>query len=128
MELVAIIVILSLIQYFYFAMSAGIARGKYEVEAPATTGHPIFERKLRVQQNTLEQLVIFLPAIWLFAMYVSTGIAAIFGIVFIVGRAVYAQSYVAEPSKRTVGFTITFAAQVVLTIGALIGAIVTWVG
>lgn len=128
MELVAIIVILSLIQYFYFAMSAGIARGKYEVEAPATTGHPIFERKLRVQQNTLEQLVIFLPAIWLFAMYVSTGIAAIFGIVFIVGRAVYAQSYVAEPSKRTVGFTITFAAQVVLAIGALIGAIVTWVG
>jgi glutathione S-transferase len=128
MELVAIVVSLSLIEYFIFAAQAGAARGKYNVEAPATTGHPIFERKLRVQQNTLEQLVIFLPAIWLFALYVNAGIAAIFGLVFIVGRAIYAQSYVADPSKRTVGFMITFAAQIVLTIGALVGAAVTWIG
>ncbi len=128
MEMVAIVIILALIEYFTFGMQAGAARTKYEVEAPATTGHPIFERKLRVQQNTLEQLVIFLPGIWLFAVYVSPGIAALVGVLFIVGRAIYAISYVAEPSKRTVGFMITFAAQAILVIGALVGAVVAWIG
>jgi uncharacterized membrane protein YecN with MAPEG domain len=128
MEMVAIVIILALIEYFTFGMQAGAARAKYDVEAPATTGHPIFERKLRVQQNTLEQLVIFLPGIWLFGVYVSPGIAALVGVLFIVGRAIYAISYVAEPSKRTVGFMITFAAQAILVIGALVGAVVAWIG
>ncbi len=128
MEMVAIVIVLALIEYFTFAIQVGAARAKYEVEAPATTGHPIFERKLRVQQNTLEQLVIFLPGIWLFGVYVSPGIAALVGVLFIVGRAIYAISYVAEPSKRTVGFMITFAAEAILVIGALVGAVVAWLG
>ena len=128
MEMVAIVIVLALIEYFTFAIQAGAARAKYEVEAPATTGHPIFERKLRVQQNTLEQLVIFLPGIWLFGVYVSPGIAALVGVLFIVGRAIYAISYVAEPSKRTVGFMIAFAAEAILVIGALVGAVVAWLG
>lgn len=128
MEIVAIVIILSLIEYVAFGMQAGAARGKYGVEAPATTGHPIFERKLRVQQNTLEQLVIFLPGIWFFGVYVNAEIAAFVGLFFIVGRVIYARSYVAEPSKRTVGFMITFASQAVLVIGALVGAVVAWIG
>lgn len=126
MEFVAIVIILALIQYFLFASSAGAARAKYEIEAPATTGHPDFERKLRVQQNTLEQLVIFIPSIWFFGLYVSPFIAGLLGIGFIVGRFVYGKSYVAEPSQRTVGFMITFASEAILAIGALIGAIVRW--
>ena len=128
MEIVAIVIILALIEYVAFGMQAGAARGKYEVEAPATTGHPIFERKLRVQQNTLEQLVIFLPGIWFFGVYVNAELAAFVGLFFIVGRVIYARSYVAEPSKRTVGFIITFASQAVLVIGALVGAVVAWIG
>lgn len=128
MELVAIVVLLALIEYFTFSGQVGVARGKYEIDAPATTGHPIFERTLRVQQNTLEQLIIFLPAIWLFGMYVNPGIAALVGLIFIVGRAIYARSYVAEPSKRTAGFMVTFAAQAILVIGGLVGAVISWIG
>ena len=126
MEFVAIVVLLALIEYMIFAGSAGAARAKYEVDAPATTGHPIFERRLRVQQNTLEQLVVFVPAIWLFAIYVSQPIAGGLGLLFILGRALYSRGYVAEPSQRTLGFMITFAAQVILTLGALIGAFIRW--
>jgi glutathione S-transferase len=126
MELVAIVTVLALLEYFFFALQVGKARGQYNVEAPATTGHPIFERKLRVQQNTLEQLVIFLPGLWLFATYVDPGIAAILGLVFIVGRALYSRAYVAEPGTRTLGFLLTLASEGILVIGALVGAVMSY--
>lgn len=126
MELVAIVTVLALLEYFFFALQVGKARGQYNVEAPATTGHPIFERKLRVQQNTLEQLVIFLPGLWLFANYVDPGIAAILGLVFIVGRALYSRAYVAEPGTRTLGFLLTLASEGILLIGALVGTVMRY--
>lgn len=127
-EFVTVVIILALVEYLYFGAMAGQARVKYGVEAPATTGDPIFERTLRVQQNTLEQLVVFLPSIWFFATYVSPFIAALLGIVFIVGRFVYFTGYVAEPGKRTAGFIITFVANAILLLGGLVGAIMAWVG
>ena len=126
MEFVYVVVILALIEYLYFGIMTGKARAQYEVEAPATTGNPVFERTLRVQQNTLEQLIVFLPSIFIFAEKISPLIAALVGIAFIVGRALYSVSYVADPSKRTVGFLIGFAANAILLLGALIGAIVSW--
>jgi uncharacterized MAPEG superfamily protein len=126
MELVAIVTVLALLEYFFFALQVGKARGQYNVEAPATTGHPIFERKLRVQQNTLEQLVIFLPGLWLFATYVDPVIAAILGLVFIVGRALYSRAYVAEPGTRTLGFLLTLASEGILLIGALVSAVMRY--
>ena len=128
MEFVTVVIILALIEYMYFGAMAGQARVKYGVEAPATTGNPIFERTLRVQQNTLEQLVVFLPSIWFFATYVNPFIAALLGIVFIVGRFVYFTGYVADPGKRGTGFLITFVANAVLLLGGLVGAIMAWVG
>jgi glutathione S-transferase len=122
MDLVTVILVLALLQYIAFAMLVGGARGKYGVKAPATTGHEVFERYFRVQQNTLELLVVFVPAIWLFGQYVSTLWAAILGLVYLVGRVVYLKSYVADPAKRSAGFGLSFLPIAVMLIGVLIGA------
>ena len=128
MEIVSIIALLALVQYLALGLQAGRARGQYEIKAPAVAGHPIFERKLRVQQNTLEQLVVFLPSLFCFGLYIDPNWAALLGAVFIVGRFVYARGYVADPEKRTTGFGITFLAQIVLLLGGLIGAFMAWLG
>ena len=122
MELVTIVLILALLQYMVFAMLVGRARGKYGVKAPAVTGHETFERYFRVQQNTLELLVVFVPALWLFGQYVSPTWAAVLGAIYLVGRAIYLRAYVADPAKRSTGFGLSFLPVAVLTIGALLGA------
>jgi len=124
MEWIAIVTALALIEYSVFGAQTGRARVKYGVEAPATTGNETFERHYRVQQNTVEQLVTFLPALWLFALYANAPIGAVVGLVFIVGRAVYAGAYLKDPSKRTVGFLMGFLANAVLLLGGLGGALV----
>ncbi|NNL67017.1 MAG: MAPEG family protein [Myxococcales bacterium] len=123
MNLVAAVVVAVLIQYFYFGILVGRARSRAGIAAPAVTGDPVFERTLRVQQNTLEQLVIFLPCIGLFAHYVSPGLAAMLGLVFLLGRALYAAGYINEAGKRGPGFMITIVAQGILALGALFGAL-----
>ena len=120
--MIAIVGLLALAQYLLFSLQVGMARGQYEIEAPAVSGHPVFERRLRVQQNTLEQLILFLPSLWLFGIYVSAFFGALLGLVFIVGRFLYSAGYVTEPGKRTLGFAIGFLVQVTLLLGALIGA------
>ncbi|MCH2172206.1 MAPEG family protein [Myxococcota bacterium] len=120
---------IALIQYTAFILRAGRLRGQHGIPAPATTGHPEFERHLRVQSNTVEQLVVFLPALFLFAYWVSEPWAAGLGGVFVLGRALYARSYVAEPSKRGPGFLLTLVPNLVLTLGAVIGAaLALWAG
>lgn len=122
MELVAIVVALALLEYMFFALQVGRGRGKYGVAAPAISGHPTFERLYRVQLNTLEQLIVFVPAVWLFATFVSAPTAAAVGLVFVVGRALYYSGYVKDPAKRGPGFLLGFVANVVLVLGSLIGA------
>jgi uncharacterized MAPEG superfamily protein len=124
MELTAIVTILALIEYIVLGARVGQARGRYGVEAPATTGHPVFERYFRVHQNTLEQLVVFVPALWLFAYYVSNRVAALLGLVFIVARVLYARGYVADPKQRETGALVTVVANAVLLLGGLLGAFV----
>jgi glutathione S-transferase len=123
MTFTAIVALLALLEYMIISMLCGQARGRYDVQAPATTGHPVFERWYRVQMNTLEQLVVFLPALFLFARFVSPHWAGWLGLVFIVGRAIYARSYVADPASRSLGFGLTFIPNVLLVLGALLGAI-----
>jgi glutathione S-transferase len=122
MNLVTIILVLALLQYIAFAMLVGGARGKYGVKAPAITGNETFERYFRVQQNTLELLVVFVPAIWLFGQSVSSLWAAILGGVYLVGRVVYFKSYVADPAKRSAGFGLSFLPIALMLIGVLIKA------
>jgi len=123
MHWVALVVLAALVQYFYFGVLVGRARARAGIAAPAMTGDPVFERTLRVQQNTLEQLVLFLPAIALFAHYVNAELAAVVGVVFIVGRALYAAGYIKEPRGRGRGFLVTVVAQGILVVGALLGVL-----
>lgn len=117
-----IVTALALLQFIVFAFQVGGAREKYGVKAPAITGNEIFERLLRVQQNTLEQLIVFIPGLYLFGRYFNPLWAAALGVVYLVGRQIYAATYVKDPAKRSVGFGLTFLPTVILLLGGLIGA------
>ena len=121
MKLVSIVAVLALIEYLVFVVQTGQARGRYGVAAPATTGHPTFERIFRVQQNTVEQLVIFLPALFMCAHFASEKAAAALGLVFILGRALYARGYALDPAKRGPGFLLTIASNLLLMLGGIVG-------
>jgi glutathione S-transferase len=118
-SLVAIVTLLALLTYFFMGLGVGRARSKSGIHAPAMTGDPILERYIRVQANTLEWLPIFLVPLWLFALYWSDLVAAALGLIWIVGRILYARGYVADPGKRETGFFIQALACAVLLFGAL---------
>lgn len=109
----------SVLFYGWLGYRVGQARTTFKVAAPAVTGDPMFERHYRVQMNTLEALPIYLAGLWLFALYVSDAGAAILGLVWIVGRVVYARAYLADPGSRTAGFAIQASATLLLCLGAL---------
>ena len=123
MELVGIVAALALLQYMFFLLWVGKSRGQYGIPAPAMTGDPDFERRLRVQENTLEQLIVFLPGLFLFAHFASETWAVVLGGVFILGRALYAHAYVVDPARRGPGFALTLASNFILILGALAGAV-----
>lgn len=121
--LTSLATILALMVYFATVINVGRARNKYDVKLPATTGNPNFERVLRVQQNTVEQLILFLPALWLFAYYVNPTWAGGLGLVWCVGRIIYALGYYQSVEKRIPGFAIGSLITIILIVGALIGVI-----
>ncbi|MDP1698279.1 MAG: MAPEG family protein [Xanthomonadaceae bacterium] len=107
---IALITLLTVVLMMVTAMLVGKARGKYSVQAPATTGHPDFERAYRVQANTLEAAVAFLPALWVAGSYSSSTIAALLGVVWLLGRVLYMTAYLKAAEKRGPGFVISFLA------------------
>lgn len=109
----------AMLVYFIITINVGRARAKYQVSPPAMTGDPNFERALRVQQNMLEQLVFFLPLLWIFSYYVSELWGAILGGIWILGRVLYAWGYYQEAKKRTLGFGISSLSGMVLLLGSL---------
>lgn len=123
MEYVALVTLLLLLQYLTFSILVGAARGKSGIKAPAVTGDADFERAYRVQMNTLEQLVLTLPALWLSGLYFSPMVAALLGLAFFLGRVLYRAGYVKDPQKRGVGFGIGFLASIGLVVTALWGVI-----
>jgi len=123
MEWVVLVTLLVAIEYFYLAIKVGKARSETGVKAPCCIGDDRFERVFRVQQNTLEQLVIFYPGLWIFAYYVNPEIAAILGVVFLFGRILYARGYVQHPDKRAPGFIIGSLAVLALLLGGLVGVV-----
>ncbi len=125
MELVAIVVVAALVQYTIFGALVGRARAQYHVDAPAISGHPVFERYYRVHQNTLESLVMFIPGILLFATYVRADVAAAIGVVFIIGRFIYLRAYVSDPKSRSLGFMLTILPSAILVLGGCIGALIS---
>ncbi len=123
MPYVDIVTVLALIQFTVFGFKVGGARGRFGVKAPAITGNDTFERYFRVQQNTMELLVVFVPSLYLFSHYFSPWIAAGLGVVYLIGREVYAASYVKDPAKRSAGYSMSFLPTMILLAGGLIGAL-----
>jgi glutathione S-transferase len=123
MPFVNIVTALALLQFLVFGFHVGSARERHGVKAPATTGNETFERLHRVHMNTLEMLIAFLPGLYLFSQYFNPLIAAGMGVVYLVGRQVYAAAYAREPAKRGPGFFLSFVPTVVLLIGGLVGAV-----
>ena len=123
MAYVQLVMLLALLEFMLFGYAVGHARDRYQVPAPATVGNEVFERYFRAQMNTLEQLVVFLPSIWLFGHYINAWAAAALGALFIIGRALYFRGYVQAPQSRHAGFVLSAIPNVTLLVGALIGVI-----
>jgi len=118
-----LVMMLALVEFLVFGWAVGRARGRYNVPAPATGGQEVFERYYRVQMNTLEQLIVFVPSMQLFARYVNAYVAAALGVLFIIGRAVYFRGYVRSPDQRHLGFGLSAIPNVTLLLGAIVGSI-----
>ena len=125
----AIITILAILFYFWTGLRVGAMRGKHDIKAPAMTGHPEFERSVRVQMNTLEWLPIFLPLLWLATLYFSPAMStrylswlpAVLGVIWIIGRYLYMTGYMEAPEKRSRGFGIAALAVIGLLICSIVG-------
>lgn len=122
MAAATVIVMLALVEYLYFGVAVGRSRVRHDVKAPAVTGDESFERFHRAHQNTLEQLVVFIPAMYGAAFYASELLAVSLGVVFLVGRAHYFRSYIANPQTRSAGMIATLVAVIGLVAAALVGA------
>ncbi len=120
---IALVVVIALGEFLVFSFLVAGARGRYKIQAPSTVGHPVFERTFRIHYNTLEMLIVFVPAIWLFGLYLNPRWGAIIGAVFIIGRAVYAVGYIRAPEKREIGALLSVASVAVLLAGALFGVV-----
>ena len=123
MPLVHLVIALALGEFLLFGWAVGQARTRYHVPAPATTGNETFERYFRVQMNTLEQLVIFVPSIVMFAHFWSPVIAAALGALFIIGRGMYFYGYTRSAQGRHLGFMVSSLPNLALLVGSIAGAI-----
>lgn len=125
MAWVYLVTLLILLEYLIFGYLVSRARTRYRVVAPTVTGHPQFERYHRVQQNTIEQLVVVLPALWIFGLTLNGPWAAVLGVVFVIARAWYAHGYITSKSGggRHHGFMFGLYATVALLIGAGLGSL-----
>lgn len=111
--------LLALCVYFWTLWSVGQARMAHKVPPPATDGPPAFERTFRAQMNTLEQIVLFMPALFIGAQVLGDLVAGLAGFLWCIGRVVYVLGYVAEAKRRMPGFMLTVLASGVLILGSL---------
>lgn len=125
MEAVAIATLLALAQSFWFAFMVGQARVRDEVNAPAMTGNEDFMRNFRVHMNTVENIIIMVPAMWIFGRYINAEIAAAIGVVWIISRFIYRSGYLESPEKRDKGFGLGALCVAALVLGGLIGAVLS---
>ena len=119
----SLVTVITLIIYFVLIINVGRARSKYNVPVPQISGNPDFERVFRVQQNTVEQLILFVPSLWLFSLIISPVWGAGIGSIWVIGRIIYAWGYYQAAEKRIVGFAINSLCNMTLIIGSLVGII-----
>ena len=121
MPFTALVTVAALVLTFVLSLRVGNMRRKHGVNAPASTGHPEFEAANRIHQNTIEQLVLFLPVLWLALYVLGDAITGLIGAVWIIGRIVYANAYARDPATRGPGMGITMLPTVVLLLASLWG-------
>src|SRR3954471_3215862 len=119
----AVVTLLAIAFYFFLATRVAAAHIRFGIKLPATTGNPDFERVFRTHENTLEWMPTFLVPLWLCAIYLSDIAAAVLGLVWIVGRAVYFVGYRNAVEQRLPGFFIQGTVCLLLFVGAAIGII-----
>lgn len=119
---VTVVVLAAILHYLVLGMLVGRARVRYGVDAPACTGHPMFERWFRVHQNSLEMLIAFVPAVWLYGWWVSQTWATVLGCLFVAARILYTIQYVRDPATRHIGAGLSFLSVTILVLGCLYGA------
>lgn len=119
--LTSLVTLLTVLLMFVTSVIVGKARVKYEIKAPATSGHEMFDRAYRVQMNTIEAALMLLPSLWIYAVFNGETGAFVMGVFWLLGRAWYAQAYLADPTRRGFGFGIAFVALAGLWFGALVG-------
>jgi glutathione S-transferase len=122
-HLPAVVVVLTVLLQFGTMWVTGHARGKYGIKAPAVTGHPAFEQALRVQMNTLESTVMFLPSLWLATQYGAPLWAGLAGLVWVAGRVWYAVAYLQDAAKRGPGYMVSMAAWGVTLVLGVVGLV-----
>ena len=126
LSLPALMTLFAVLWLLFTAFMVGRARGKYKVPAPATTGDPAFERAFRVQMNELENLVAFLPAMWIFAWFGNPRLAALACAVYLVGRVAFAVGYWRQARQRRHGYTISMMTMAITWVAALV-AVLRWI-
>jgi glutathione S-transferase len=119
-----LVTLLALLEYSVLGVMVGRARQTYGVEAPATTGNPDFERYFRVHENTLESLIVFIPAVWIFSLTVNYHIGVALGLLFLIARIIYAQGYLTAAAKRAPGAIATAAINGILVLGSMIWIVI----
>ena len=119
----ALVTLLSMLLLIANSMAVGRARGRYQIKAPATTGHPDFERIYRVQMNTLENTVLFLPLLWLSASYGHPALAGGLGLIWWLARVGYAVTYTRSAERRHLSFVVGMTAMLALLALASYGVI-----
>lgn len=123
MNEMTIVTMIALMQFMYFSIEVGKMRQKHGIKAPSVSGDGEFERANRVHQNTMEQLVVLIPAMWICGHYFNPLWAAGLGAVFVVARFMYRSAYMKDPSNRSLSFTIGFLATAALMLGSVVGAV-----
>jgi glutathione S-transferase len=123
--LTGIVTLLAVLISLAFAIGVARARREARIDAPAMTGHPVLERAVRIQGNTVEQFVIFLPSLWLAALYFQGWLPPIIGAVWCLGRIIYAFTY-GDRKSRFPGFALTIFPTLILIVLAAIGLFGAW--
>ena len=124
MENATIIVMMALALYIYFTVRVGANRGKLDFDSHACSGNEKFDLLFRVQHNTLEQLIVFIPATFAFAFYLSPVWVLLPGGLFLIGRLLYSSSYIKQPDKRAPGMILTLTANTALVLGTLVSVVI----
>ena len=126
MEAVIIVTVLALIQYMFFGVQVGAARERCGVSAPSISGNQEFECLNRIHQNTLEQLIVLIPVLWIYAHYVNPLWGAGLTVVYLIGRFIYRGAYIKDPKGRTLGFSLSFLPAAIMAIWLLIIAVISY--